>query len=171
MSAQPPEHGGADESYLECTPSCSVLFTVGNELRGDDGAGPFLARMLETDPLRGWHVIDGSSVPENHVHAVRRLRPGRVVVVDAADMGIAPGEIRLIDEDEVGKHFLMTTHSLPLSFVLSALKESVPQVDFLGVQPKETSFFAAMTTPVHQAVEKLYGWIRDGANLSEFSHV
>jgi hydrogenase 3 maturation protease len=146
-----------------------VVFTVGNELRGDDAAGPLLARLLEEGPLEGWDVIDGSSVPENHVHAVRRLNPTRVVVVDAADMGLPVGEIRRIDERDVAQHFLMTTHSLPLSFVLASLKESITDVEFVGIQPRNTDFLAPVSPRIREAVESLYLWLREGGDSADIA--
>jgi hydrogenase 3 maturation protease len=147
-----------------------VLFTVGNELRGDDAAGPLLARLLEEGPVDGWEVIDGASVPENHVHAVRRLKPGRVVVVDAADMGLSVGEIRRLSEKDVAQHFLMTTHSLPLSFVLESLKESITEVEFLGIQPQSTAFLAPVSPQVEEAVRLLYAWLQTGGDPLCFSY-
>ena len=38
-----------------------VILTVGNSLMGDDGAGPLLAELLESEPAPGWAVIDGGS--------------------------------------------------------------------------------------------------------------
>jgi hydrogenase 3 maturation protease len=149
--------------------SRNVVFTVGNELRGDDAVGPLLAQMLEDNPITGWEVIDGSSVPENHVHAVRRFSPERVLVVDAADMGLAPGEVRRVKEGDVARQFLMSTHSLPLSFLLAELKESVPCVDFLGVQPRDTSFMAPVTPQVQEAVARLYAWLRHGGDINHFA--
>jgi hydrogenase 3 maturation protease len=145
-----------------------VVFTVGNELRGDDAAGPLLARLLEERPIEGWEVIDGSSVPENHVHAVRRIGPERVVVIDAADMGLAVGEIRRLDENDVARHFLMTTHSLPLSFVLGSLRESITEVEFLGIQPRDTTFLAPASPQIREAVESLHAWLREGGDPACF---
>ena len=45
--------------------SKQVVFTVGNSLRGDDGAGSLLAELLQAEPAPDWVVIDGGSAPEN----------------------------------------------------------------------------------------------------------
>lgn len=36
-----------------------LVIAVGNEMMGDDGAGPLLARLMEENPIPGWEVIDG----------------------------------------------------------------------------------------------------------------
>ena len=84
-------------------------------MMGDDAAGPLLARMIEHAPLENWEVLDGGNVPENYVFRIREMEPEQVLIVDAADMELRAGEIRLIDQDRIGSLFLMTTHSLPLS--------------------------------------------------------
>ena len=144
----------------------SVVLTVGNSMMGDDGAGPLLADLMEQQPIDGWLAVNGGSAPENVVHRVRALRPRRVVVVDAADMSLAPGDIRLIDPMDIVGMFIMSTHNLPLSFVIDQLKEDIAEVWFVGIQPDVVAFYFPMTEPVTQAVRALHqrlpGWQGDG---------
>ncbi|PKU22360.1 hydrogenase maturation peptidase HycI [Telmatospirillum siberiense] len=146
----------------------NVIFTVGNDMRADDGAGPFLAALLEADPAAGWEVIDGGASPENHTHRIRALSPKRVVIVDAADMGLAPGEVRRIDEDCVARHFLITTHAIPLNFLIDSLRETVPEIVFLGIQPREIVFMAPMTDDVRRGVAALHRTLVDGVGIDSF---
>ena len=88
-----------------------VLLCVGNSMMGDDGAGPLLAEMCAAKPQGGWVVIDGGSAPENDIVAIRELNPSRLLLVDATDMGLNPGEIRIIDPDDIAEMFMMTTHT------------------------------------------------------------
>jgi len=133
-----------------------LILTVGNEMMGDDGVGPWLARRLQESPLAGWDVIDGQTTPENYLHEVRALEPERAVVVDAADAGMTPGEFYFLYEAAIDSLFIMTTHTLPLSFLIAALKEFVPEVRFIGIQPQITAFGYPMSTEVQQAAETLY---------------
>ncbi len=148
------------------TTDISVVLTVGNNMMGDDGAGPLLAELMTRRPIPGWTVVDGGSAPENVVHSVHALRPQRVVVVDAADMSLVPGDIRLIDPADIAGMFIMSTHNLPLSFVIDQLKEEIPEVWFVGIQPDVVAFYFPMTEPVTQAVNRLYQrleqWQGDG---------
>lgn len=142
-----------------------VVFTVGNELRGDDAAGPLLAEMLEAEPAAGWIVVDGADVPENHTHSVRALAPDRVLVVDAADMGLPPGAVRVIDPACVADLFLINTHAIPLNFLIDSLRETVEDIVFLGIQPRATRFFDAMTPAVRDAVASLHGRLVRGEGV------
>lgn len=145
----------------------NVVLAVGNSMMGDDGAGPLLAEMLGHSPVAGWAVIDGGSAPENYAHQVIALSPRRVVVVDAADMGIAPGEIRIVDDRCIADMFFMTTHNLPISFLMERLREEVEEVVFVGIQPAVVAYGFPMMDVVKQAVENLYARIWSGQGLNE----
>lgn len=142
-----------------------VLLTVGNSMMGDDGAGPLLADMLNANPVEGWQVIDGGSMPENHTHHVLAAKPRRVVVVDATDMGLKAGEIRVVDERCMAEIPFMTTHNMPVSYLIERLREQVEKVVFVGIQPAVVAFSFPMMDEVRQAVGVLYERLRTGQNL------
>lgn len=48
---------------------------------------------------------------------------------------LTPGEIRLIDPDDIAEMFMLTTHNMPLNYLIDQLKEDVGAVIFLGIQP------------------------------------
>jgi hydrogenase 3 maturation protease len=139
----------------------NVLLTVGNGMMGDDGAGVLLAQMLSDTPLDGWSVVNGGSAPENVVHRIREMDATRVLVVDAADMDLEPGTIRRIDADKLDDPFLMTTHTLPLTFLIESLREFVPQVDLLGIQPTIVAFGFPMSEEVRTAVGQVYADLKN----------
>jgi hydrogenase 3 maturation protease len=134
-------------------------------MMGDDGAGPLLAEMLNGDPVDGWIAIDGGSTPENVAHQVSAHQPKRVFVVDAAEMNLAPGEVRFVDDGCIAELFIMSTHSLPLSFLIERLREQFDEVCFLGIQPDVVAFYCPMTPAVKGAVEGLAADIRQGRGL------
>lgn len=136
--------------------SKQVILTVGNSMMGDDGAGPLLAELLEAEPAPGWTVIDGGNSPENVLHAVRAEAPERVVMLDAARMELEPGAVRRIDEKDIVRQFLINTHAIPLDMLIASLKETVPRVTFVGIQPASVGFFGEMTPEVRTAVLRLH---------------
>ena len=145
----------------------NLLLTVGNGMMGDDGAGVLLARMVHESPLENWTVLNGGSAPENILHQARDMKPSRALVVDAADMDLPPGCIRLIHADRLDDPFLMTTHTLPLSFLVESLREFVPRVDLVGIQPHIVAFGFPMSSEVRLAVEQLYSDL--ASNKTEWS--
>ena len=134
----------------------NILLTVGNGMMGDDGAGALLAQMLRENPLENWTVLHGGSAPENVVHRIREMDAQRVLVIDAADMDLPPGSIRRIQADRLEDPFLMTTHTLPLTFLIESLREFVPNVDLVGIQPNLVAFGFPMSVEVRSAVKQLY---------------
>jgi hydrogenase 3 maturation protease len=140
-----------------------LLLTVGNGMMGDDGAGVLLAKMMQSTPLAGWEVLNGGAMPENVLHRVRELMPERVLVVDAADMDLEPGSICRIQDDKLNDPFLLTTHTLPLTFVIEALREFINQVDLLGIQPEVVAFGFPMTASVKAAVSRVYEGLKCGS--------
>jgi hydrogenase 3 maturation protease len=140
----------------------NVLLTVGNGMMGDDGAGVLLAQMLRDAPLDDWAALNGGSAPENVLHRIREMDASRVLVVDAADMDLEPGAIRRIDADKLDDPFLMTTHTLPLTFLIESLREFVPQVELLGIQPNIVAFGFPMSDVVRAAVGQVYADLKNG---------
>lgn len=145
-----------------------VVFTVGAVLRGDDAAGPMLAKMLEQNPIPGWTCIDGGQTPEDDLAVIRRMQPDVLLLVDAAQMGREPGTIAVVDERDVVSDLLITTHSLPITFLLEDLKKSCKQVVFLGIQPAQLEFMEPLTPEVLRSVERIYKFLKQGA---DFSHL
>jgi len=68
-----------------------ILLGIGNELRGDDGIGPYVADNLFDDD---WLVLNCGTAPGNFTQVVKRHKPELVVMVDAAEMGLQPGQYR-----------------------------------------------------------------------------
>ncbi|POZ60843.1 hydrogenase maturation peptidase HycI [Chromobacterium alticapitis] len=147
------------------TDAPDLILAVGNSMMGDDGAGPMLADLMKQKPLAGWEVEDGGSAPENAAHRIAARAPRRVVLVDAADMGLAPGEIRRVPPEALAEMFIMSTHDLPLSFLMERLAQTAQQVEFVGIQPDLVAFYCPMTEPVRQAVDTLYAALRDDPAL------
>lgn len=140
-----------------------VVFTVGAVLRGDDAAGPMLAKMMEENPIDGWQVIDGGQTPEDQISVVRRMKPDILLLVDAAQLDAEPGTISTVDEDSVVSDFLITTHSLPITFLLDELKQCCGKVVFLGIQPAHMDFMEPLHPSVLSAVQRIYDGLAGGA--------
>ncbi|MEW5559348.1 hydrogenase maturation peptidase HycI [Enterobacter asburiae] len=144
----------------------NVLLCVGNSMMGDDGAGPLLAEMCASGPKGDWIVLDGGSAPEREVAAIRAMRPNRLLIVDATDMGLEPGDTRIVDPEDIAEMFLMTTHNMPLNYLIEQLAEDVGEVIFLGIQPDIVGFYYPMTEKIKAAVDVVYqrleGWTGNG---------
>ncbi len=147
----------------------NLMLAVGNSMMGDDGAGPMLFDLMEANPIDGWQAINGGSSPESVSHQVRALKPQRLLIVDAADIGLAPGEIRIIDPDDIAEMFIMSTHNLPLNFLIDQLKEDIEEIIFLGIQPDLVGFYMLMNEKVISAVQQVYAALPQWQGLGGFT--
>jgi len=149
----------------------SVILTVGNNMMGDDGAGPMLAGMLLETPAYRWDIIDGGTAPENEVQRVRALGPARVLVVDAAEMGLQPGEIRIVEETIIAAQHFMSTHSLPLTFLIEALRDFAADVQLLAIQPSLVAFGFPISPEVSVAVALIHQRLKEGIGLDAYQRL
>ncbi|MDD1709300.1 MAG: hydrogenase maturation peptidase HycI [Methanoregulaceae archaeon] len=108
-----------------------MLLGIGNTLHGDDGIGNYIASRFRA---RGWLALECGTMPENFTGLVRRHHPEILVLVDATELGLNPGEFRIVSEDWI-EDVSVGTHNMPLSFLIRYLAESAGQVLFIGIQP------------------------------------
>ena len=52
---------------------------------------PCSPKRWRTRRIAGWYTIDGGQTPEDDIIEVKRERPPRLVLVDAADMALPVG--------------------------------------------------------------------------------
>ena len=147
-------------------PFAGIVLTAGSVLRADDAAGPVLSKKMEDAPLAGWYTIDGGQTPEDDIIEIKRERPPRLVLVDAADMALPIGTIRLLDKRDVARKSMFTTHSLPLSILIEEIEQSCEDIVFIGIQPGDTEFYNPMSPEVFDAVDAVY----DAVAANDFSH-
>jgi len=131
-----------------------VVIGVGSEVRGDDAAGLLIANRVKSLELPGVLALYGGTAPENLTGEIRRISPSHVIIVDAADMGLPPGTIQLLDPRNItGISF--ATHTLPLSVLAGYLEsETDCSVIVMGIQPGSVEFDAAVTPETSEAVEE-----------------
>ena len=131
------------------------MIGVGNPLRSDDGAGVLVARRLANRATDHLLVIEAGQAPENRTGELRRFAPDLVLIVDAAEMGEAPGAIGWIPEESIDG-MSACTHSLPLSMLAYYLKlELGCRVIFLGIQPASNELGERVSAKVLQAIDEI----------------
>jgi len=128
-----------------------ILMGIGNQLRDDDGIGNFIAKNFQ-DPE--WLSLDCEMVPENFTSLVKKVKPELLVLLDGVEMDLPPGEIRIIDPDKIQLMHL-TTHYMPLSFLISYLEKFTKEVIFLGIQPKTIDYSPSLSPEVLKSRQKI----------------
>ena len=135
-----------------------ALVGIGNRLNGDDAFGPVLVRRLRGVPE--WLLWDAGVTPEGDIGRIASLGPERVLLLDAARWGSAPGRIglfRCCDIPFCG----VSTHALPLSLFAELLADRCGRpVALLGVEPKATGVGSPISPEVEEALRTLEGLLR-----------
>jgi len=98
---------------------------------------------------------------------VRELNPKLLLIFDAADMELVPGKIRIIEKDAIAEMFFMSTHNMPLNFLIEQLEQDIEKIVFVGLQPDLVSFGFPMTDTVKDSVQFMYDFLKDERDLAE----
>ena len=115
-----------------------AIVGIGDEFIPPDSLGMRAARQIDKQHLPGVEVFLAGTVPESITGPLRRYQPGHVLFLDAADMGVKPGTIAVIEPGQI-QASLISTHVLPLTVVMDYVeRETGAGVSLLGIQPDLT---------------------------------
>jgi hydrogenase 3 maturation protease len=131
-----------------------LVWGVGNALLGDDAVGCRVAELLAE---RGIPAVDCGTAPENYVAALSKNPPRALLIVDAVDMGLSPGECGKLSLEELDAA-ADSSHGVPLSLLLSPFAELF-EIVVLGVQPASLRLGAPLSEPVEKAAIRIAEWI------------
>lgn len=149
------------ESHI--TGAGGVVVGIGNDLRGDDGAGLLVAR--EIAARTGQPLVNAGEVPENYLGTIRALSPSRVLLCDAVSFGGRPGETVLIHAGGDGGGFAdrseASTHRPTLSLLARYIESEIgAEVWLLGIQPESIACGSSLSESVRTGID---GAARAGA--------
>jgi len=136
----------------------NILLGIGNPLNGDDGVGIYVAEQFRKE---GWISLACGTAPENFTGIVRKNRPSFLVLVDAAAMGISPGEYRIIPRDKI-EDVSIGTHQLPLSFLIDFLSDTVERIILIGIQPERAGTGEEISLQVRMGADRLVHELSSG---------
>jgi hydrogenase maturation protease len=138
----------------------TLVLGLGNILLGDEGVGARVAQRLQAlyDFPEEARVLEGGTLALDLLPDVEDT--DRLLVIDAVDMGAAPGEVvRIADEDvPVFLSVKVSPHQMGLADILSAarLRGRCPeQLVLWGVQPGVIDTTLDLSPPVAAQVDAL----------------
>ena len=124
----------------------------------DDAIGPYIADKLKGKKSNDYLVLDCGTVPENYTAVVKRHNPKNLIIIDAVEMGLDPGEIRVVPKEKIGSMHV-STHGIPLSVLIEYLREHIENIFLIGIQPGSMS--GQMTSSVERSGDKLVEIIKN----------
>ena len=141
-----------------------VIVGIGNNLRGDDGAGPELIQRLKSQiPKDEGKVasksqivlIDAGEVPENYLEKIINYNADTILLVDAVNFQDPPGSIKFIESNQL-KERNFSTHSVSLFLVTDYLKNRTKaDILILGIQPESIDLNNGLSEPMKEALKKI----------------
>jgi len=131
-----------------------LIMCIGNREGGDDAIGPYVADKLQNF----FTVIDCGTTPENYTSIVKKQKQKNLIIIDAVEMNLQPGEIRIVPKEKIGV-MTISTHRIPISVLIEYLEQYAENIYFIGIQPKTMS--GKMTSIVKNSVDKLVEIIKN----------
>ena len=126
---------------------------LGNTDRADDGAGVLVAEALKKPfPHHSFSEHDG--VEGTVLDISEKKEKATVFFVDAADMRLEPGAIKVIDRRDI-RETEITTHRVAVALMASILESHGKASCVICIQPKDITFQGAVTKPVLDTISTL----------------
>jgi len=135
-----------------------VVMCIGNRDGGDDSVGPYIADELKKINRKDIFVIDCDIVPENYTSVVKSKKPENLVIIDAVEMRLEPGKIRIVPKEKIGVMHI-STHGIPISILINYLEQHVKNIIFIGIQPRV--MFGKISESVKKSANKLINIIKN----------
>lgn len=131
-----------------------AILGIGNEIKGDDGLGSYIARKLSKlfQDNENIVVYDGGTVPENYTGSIRKVNPTHIILVDAVEMKKEPGYIRVVQKEEIA-NYNISTHAMPISFLIKFMETTIGgKIILIGVQPKSMELDEGISKEVETSI-------------------
>jgi hydrogenase 3 maturation protease len=142
------------------------IIGIGNELRGDDGAGvEIVSKLLDMGYPHALAVYD---TPENYLQKIVAMDVKSRLWVDVINWESIPGKYRIFLPHEI-HHFAISTHNYSPTVLLEFLKPLKPLPDyFLGIQPLNMSLGAKISDVVQATIDDIISITKRILNLNNF---
>lgn len=142
----------------------SLVLGVGNPFRRDDGIGPAVIARLQADKsVDGVDLLDGGTdgfALMDHMQGYEK-----VLIVDAVNMGAAPGEIRLFSPGEAALSITadaLSTHGFGLAEVIALMDRLDVHINLqiLGIQAKDVTFGEGLSPEIARKIDDVLELIK-----------
>ena len=133
-----------------------VVAGIGNPIRMDDFVGTKIVQDLQGKVSEKVYLIECETVPENFMQKIIDFNPTRIVLIDAAILGLEHGDSRLIKPERLAKFPAYSTHALPLRIFCEYLaKTTEAKIALLLIEPEKADFGEGLTSEVEASAQKI----------------
>ena len=133
-----------------------VVAGIGNPIRMDDFVGTKIVQDLWGKVSEKIYLIECETVPENFMQQIIDFNPTHVLLIDAAILGLKPGNSRLIRPERLMAFPAYSTHALPLRMFCEYLaKMTKANTALLLMEPKKADFGEGLTLEVEASAQDI----------------
>ncbi len=137
-------------------PQSTCLIGLGNMDRGDDACGILLCKALK--PMAPDFIFQEQEkeVESLILTCLQQTDIQLILFIDALHFYAAPGTIKLFFYEDLRKLLLpVSTHHAPITILADIIKQNHKQFALVGIQPKSSSLFNALTPEIASAKKQL----------------
>jgi hydrogenase 3 maturation protease len=133
-----------------------VFAGIGNPIRMDDFVAVKIVRDLRGKVSEKAYLIECETVPESFIQQIIDFDPTHVLLIDAAVLGLKPGESRLANPEQLTDFPAFSTHILPLRVFCEYLaKTTNAKIGLLLIEPKKTDFGEELTPEIEASARNI----------------
>lgn len=134
----------------------TVVAGIGNPIRTDDYVGLKIVEDLKGKLPTRVLLLEAETVPETYLFDIEEFHPSHVLLIDAAFLGLNPGDVSLADAEKIAGSSAITTHLLPLRVFCEYIKQATgAKIALLLIEPCTMEFGEGLTAPVQAAADRL----------------
>jgi hydrogenase 3 maturation protease len=133
-----------------------VVAGIGNPIRMDDFVGTRIVQDLQGKVSTKVYLIECETVPENFIQKIVDFDPTHVLLIDAAILGLEPGDSRLVKPERLAAFPAYSTHALPLRVFCEYINRATKaKIALLLMEPKKADFGEGLTSEVETSAQKI----------------
>lgn len=133
-----------------------VLAGIGNPIRGDDFVGVKIVQNLKGRVSKRVFLVECETVPESYIEQIIDFNPTHILLIDAAVLGLKPGDSELREPENLMATPAFSTHMLPLRVFCEYLsKTTKATIALLLIEPENTDFGEGLSPEVDAVAKKI----------------
>jgi hydrogenase 3 maturation protease len=133
-----------------------VIAGIGNPIRQDDDVGVKIVQNLQGKVPENVCLLECETVPESYILDIEQFKPTHVLLIDAAFLGLKPGEASLLETEKIEDYPAITTHMLPLKIFCEYVKQATgAKIALLLIEPASVEFGEGLSVEVEAAAKRL----------------
>ena len=133
-----------------------VLAGIGNPIRGDDFVGVKIVQNLKGRVSKKVFLVECETVPESYIEQIIDFNPTHILLIDAAVLGLKPGDSELREPEKLIAAPAFSTHMLPLRIFCEYLsKATKARIALLLIEPENTDFGEGLSPEIDAVAQQI----------------